>query len=327
MTSLTDRYVAAVLQHIPTNKRTDVERELASSIADAIDDRVANGEGHDSAERDVLESMGDPARLAASMAGRRMYLIGPSSFLEWRRLMTVLLSVVVPISAIAVGVIELARDGEIAQAIVAGLGAGINVAVHLAFWVTLIFVLVERADWRRTTDEGEQPARWTVDQLPAAPATRISLSDTVGEIITLVITIAGLLILRGLTWADDATGQEIPILHPSIVDWWVPLLVLVLLTLLGFRIMLHILGRWTMPMAVAHAVLSLAFALPIVYLALTGTLVNPAFAAAVGYPPLAEGDGPVMVLIAIGVTLVSVWEIFDGFRQARRSATPAEASL
>jgi hypothetical protein len=120
----------------------------------------------------------------------------------------------------------------------------------------------------------------------------------------------------------------VPLLHPSLSDLWLPVLVVVLVALAGFRIVLHLVGRWTMPMAVAHAVMQLAFALPIVYLALNGTLVNPAFADAIGYPPLAEADAPVMLLIAVGTTLVTAWEIFDGFRHAVRDrGLPSFAAL
>ena len=44
MTDLTDRYLGAALGGVPSGKRSDVERELRSSIADAIDDRTAAGE-------------------------------------------------------------------------------------------------------------------------------------------------------------------------------------------------------------------------------------------------------------------------------------------
>lgn len=50
-------------------------------------------------------------------------------------------------------------------------------------------------------------------------------------------------------------------------------------------------------------------------------LINPAFADALGWPPLADGNGPVMLSIAAGTVLVTAWEIFDGFRRARRADT------
>jgi hypothetical protein len=75
---------------------------------------------------------------------------------------------------------------------------------------------------------------------------------------------------------------------------------------------------------VTHAVLQLAIGAIFVGLALAGMVINPAFAAEVGWPPLADGTGPVMVWASVGVTLVTGWEIWDGFRMARRaSGTPS----
>lgn len=322
MASLTERYLAAALRGIPQRQKADVERELRSSIGDAIDDRVGAGEERESAERAVLEGMGDPARLATGITGKPVYLIGPELFPAYRQLLTVLLGIIVPLAGIAVGVVEIATGGTIGNAIVEGGGTALNVAVHLAFWVTLIFALVERFDVAKESAQstGELGlGKWSVDRLPELPSTRISISETIGEVISSVIGIVFLLVLRGLTWTDPETGQQVSILAPELTDFWLPFLVVVLLIVIGFRIVLYLLGRWTMAMAVANTVIDLAFAIPGVYLALNGLLVNPAFAEVIGYPPLAEGDGPVMILIAVGIVLVTIWEIADGFRQARRA--------
>ena len=74
-----------------------------------------------------------------------------------------------------------------------------------------------------------------------------------------------------------------------------------------------------MALAVLFAALQVAWAAPIVWLALKGTLINPAFAAHIGYPALAAGDGPVMLAIAVGSTVMTAWEILDAFRKARRA--------
>ncbi len=156
------------------------------------------------------------------------------------------------------------------------------------------------------------------------PSTRISVGDTVEEVVPLVVGIVGLVVLRGLTWTDTTTGQAIPILAPGLNDFWLPYLVAVFAALVGFRLVLYVLGTWTMPMAVSFTVLQLAFALPVVYLALSGMLINPQFAAAIGYPLLSDGSGWPMILIAIGVVVVTGWEIFDAFRQALRAKAAAE---
>lgn len=324
--SLTERYLSEVLRHIPERQRSDVERELRSSIGDAVDDRVGAGEERSAAERTVLENLGDPARLAASMSGRPMYLIGPELFPHWRRLITLLLSIVVPIVGIALGVVEIASGGTVGEAIVRGAGAALNVAVHLAFWVTLVFAVGERVDAGKQAVL-DASGKWSVDQLPKLATGRITVSEMVGEILTLVITIGGLLVLLSLTFTNSARGQQVTILEPSLVSFWLPVLVAVLGALIVVQLVVFKIGRWTVPLAVVFTVLELAFALPIVYLALNGRLVNPEFAAMVNYPPLSEGDGTVMIIIAIGVVLVTAWEIFDAFRRALRSQRTERAVL
>jgi hypothetical protein len=328
MTSLTDRYLAAALRHIPADKRDDVERELRSSIGDAVDDRTAAGEAAEPAERAVLEGMGDPARLAAGISGRPMYLIGPELFFDYRRLLTLLLGIVVPLAAAVMAVIEIAGGGDIGDAIGAAISTAINVAIQTVFWVTVVFVVIERADAIKYAEIRRPGARWTVEELPQLPRTRISLSDTIGELVGLLIGIGGLFALRAVTWTDASTGQQVALLHPSLNGFWFSVFVGVLVAQVGFRIVLYVLGRWTIPLGVVYTILGSAFAVPIVYLALNGLLVNPAFAAAIGYPPLAEGDAPVMLLVAVGAMLVTAWEIFDGFRQALRDrARPSLAPL
>ena len=103
MTELTERYLAAALRGVPHSQRTDVERELRSSIPDAIEDRATAGEDRDASERAVLDGLGDPTRLAAGIAGRPLHLIGPDLFVEYRQLLVMLLSIVMPI----VGIVQI----------------------------------------------------------------------------------------------------------------------------------------------------------------------------------------------------------------------------
>src|SRR5215212_5190286 len=80
----TERYLAAALRSIPAAKRADVEQELRSSIEDGIEERIAAGADGATAERAVLESLGDPSLLAAAYTGKPNYLIGPELFPIYR---------------------------------------------------------------------------------------------------------------------------------------------------------------------------------------------------------------------------------------------------
>jgi len=321
MTQLSERYLTAAIRGIPEAERADVERELRSSIADALEDRLSAGEDRLAAEKAVLEGLGDPVRLAAGIAGRPLYLIGPDLFVEYRRLLFMLLSIVVPIVAVVLAAVDLAGGDGFAGAIAAGISGGVNAAIQTFFWVTVVFVLVERVDAaREARDEiAGASGRWTVDRLPALQPSRVTAGETVGEIVTTLISVGGILFLSGAAWFADASGDVIPVFNPAVWSLWMPILIAVLVSIAGLHVVIFLAGRWTMPLAFAHAALQLAFSVPVVALALTGSLINPKFADAVRWPPLADGNGPAMLALAIGTVLVTAWYIFDGFRRARRA--------
>ena len=316
----TERYLGAVLKSIPEAKRADVERELGSSIADAVEERVLSGEDRTAAERAVLEGLGDPSLLASAYRGSPNYLIGPELFPTYRQFLPKLVAIVVPIASLATGAARVLAGGTYQDGIAAAIATAIQVAVQLAFWVTVTFVVLERAEDARQAkaDLVEKSRRWSVERLPEVVTGRVSIGETVGEVLTAVITIGGLLLLRTFG-TTDAGGATIPLLDPSLSNMWLPAFIVIL----GLQAVVHLVvyrvGHWTYLLASVFAALQVAFAGPVAWLALNGTLVNPAFATHVGYPPLAEGDAPVMLAIAVVSTIVTGWEVFDAFRKARNA--------
>ncbi|MEO7295523.1 MAG: permease prefix domain 1-containing protein [Candidatus Limnocylindria bacterium] len=321
MTLMTERYLAVVLRSIPERQRADVDRELRSSIADAVEDRVAAGEDRPGAERAVLEGLGEPSRLAAGYTGRPLYLIGPEFYPAYRDVLLKLVAVVMPIVAVALTVVELAGGVSYVDALLAGFGAAISTGVHVAFWVTLFFMFLERAEVTREarTEMANATGRWTVDRLPEEGSHRVGAGETVGEVLTTMLTIGGLLFLRDLSWVTRADGEVVPLFDPALTTFWFPVLAAILALMALIQVVVYMAGRWTITLASGYTILQLAFAVPVVTLALRGTLINPTFAAEVGWPPLAAGDGLVMLALAAVVTFVSAWEIFDAFRRARRA--------
>lgn len=324
MTSLTERYLAAALRSIPGRQRADVESELRSSIDDAVEDRVVAGEDRNAAERAVLEGLGDPVRLASGIAGRPLHLIGPDLFVEYRQLLTMLLSISLPIVALVQLGVALSQGDDFIGAIVAGAGGAWMVGVHIFFWVTLTFAAFERFDaMRDARDEITGAAgHWTVDRLPPLERDRVSAGETVGEVVTILITLGGLLFVNGVLRLTDASGAAIPFLNPDLPAWWLPLLIGTLLVLAGISVVVFFVGRWTIPLAIAYAVVDLAFAIPLIAVSLAGFLVNQAFAETIGWPPLADGNGVAMISFALSMGAVTLWEIIGVFRRAVRARTP-----
>jgi hypothetical protein len=315
----TERYLGAALRSIPEPKRADVERELRSSIEDGIEERVGAGEDRTAAERAVLEGLGDPSRLAAAYTGKPNYLIGPELFPIYRHVVPRILGGVVPVVGLILTAVTLADGGTIADSIAAGISAAVMTAIQILFWSTVVFVFLERADAARQARE-EVTAKigtWSVERLPEAPKPGVSVSDTIGEIFAVGATAIGLLVAQTLQVAG-ATGS-IQVVHPSLNAFWIPFLLAMLVALAVIHVFVYTVGRWTMGFVVMFAVVEVAWAAPIVWLALKGTLINPAFAAHIGYPALSDGNGTVMLAIAIISTVITAWEIFDAYRKSRRA--------
>src|SRR5690242_8277502 len=98
-TTLTDRYIWAVIRTVPAGQRAELDAELRELIGDTIDAELAAGAPPEQAEREALVQLGDPELLAATWSDRPLQLIGPRFYLQWWRLLKVLLSTVVPIVA------------------------------------------------------------------------------------------------------------------------------------------------------------------------------------------------------------------------------------
>ena len=186
MTALTDRYVWAVLRAVPRSQRTELEPEIRALVADAIEAR--NGEpapNAEAAERAALAELGDPGVLAARYSEQPQYLIGPTWFAEWKRLLTLLLPIIVPIVSAVVLAANLLSGNTVGQAITAGIGTAVTVTVQILFWVTLVFAH-HRARRPASSRSRARPGR--VDDLPELPDDgRISVVDAVSTVIANVV--------------------------------------------------------------------------------------------------------------------------------------------
>ena len=144
--SLTDRYVHAVLRHVPSNDRAELEREIRALIADTIEAKTDADPtlDADAAERAALTELGEPVALAGRYTGRANYLLGPEVYPVWRRMVTVLLGVLIPTLGIVVLTANLLAGSTPGTAIGAGITTIFNAAVQTLFWFTLVFALIER---------------------------------------------------------------------------------------------------------------------------------------------------------------------------------------
>ncbi|MEV6692469.1 permease prefix domain 1-containing protein [Micromonospora sp. NPDC051196] len=311
-TSLTDRYLAATLRSVPTARRAEIADELRASIGDMIDGRTADGLDAATAEREVLTELGNPAELAARYADRRLQLIGPTYYLAWQRLMIGLLSTIPAIIGVLMGVLEATVADNAAGAIGKGIVAAFNVAVQIAFWVTLVFAIMERVGTPLN-----QP-QWSIDQLPDEPVERdVSLTDVCASIVFLVLFIAALPWQHFQTVVGD--GDRLPILDPALWNSWLPALLVVLVASIGLEIAKYRARRWTGPLVAVNAVLNLAYAVPMIWLLANDKLFNPDFVARFAW--LRDGGIDTVARITIVViAATTLWDIADSAIKARRAA-------
>lgn len=320
MSILTDRYVWGVVRAVPESQRPELEPEIRAMIADAIDARMANGspdEPADAVERAVLTELGDPEVLAARYTDRTLYLIGPSYFLVWKRLLLTLLPIVVPISAIAVmAARSFAGDASIGDILAAGLTVAFNVTIQLVFWFTVVFAVIERGELKPAV----AGADWTPDRLPALPAPgRLSLVELALSVAALVV--AGVFIV----WQQVAApitidGQSYPVFDPALWSFWLPWFLVVIGLELVFTGALYMAGRWTWPFAIVNAVLAAAFAVPAVWLIQSDQLFNPAAADALAVAGFGGAIAPTGLILAISIAVISAWDAVDGFLKASRTS-------
>ncbi|SCL30914.1 hypothetical protein GA0074692_3015 [Micromonospora pallida] len=312
MTSLTDRYLAATLPAVPVARRAEIATELRASIDDMVEARTAGGQDTTTAEREVLTELGDPAQLAARYADRRLHLIGPTYFLAWERLLKRLLSFLPATVGVIMGALE-AVDGNPGGAIGEGIVAALMVALHICFWVTLVFAVLERLNVPLDLPE------WTVDRLPEERVDRqIPLTDTGASIGWLVLVIAYLPWQHYRSFVSDGAGGDVPILDPTLWSFWLPFLIAVLVATIGFEVVKYRVGRWTWPLVAVNVVLNLAFAVPVIWLLLTDRLFNPDVVQHVAW--FSEGDNldTVNAVVVAGTVLIVLWDVVDSVVKAYR---------
>ena len=310
---LTARYIAATVANLPAASRRDVHDELSASIADAIDARTEQGEERSTAEREVLTELGDPGVLAAQYTERPLHLIGPRYYLTWRRLLKTLLLIVPIVAMVAIAAIQSVTAAPLTDIIAETLSLGISSAIHVFFWVTIVFLVLER------TQSGTGTA-WDVDQLPEAPENGAGPADVIASAVFAILLLAALAgdTMYGLVRTPEGSFS---LLHPGLWPAWSLVLAVLLVLEVALAVAVFLRGRWTTAFAVVNTALSVAFLSWALTLLGNGRLLNPAALEALNALEWVSPGVERIALATLVVTViaVSIWDIVDGWRKARRA--------
>jgi len=317
-TTLTDRYIDAVVRTVPEDQRGDVGAELRASVADQIDARIEQGEEPGAAERAVLLALGDPDKLAADYIGRQLYLIGPRYYLEWWRLVKLLLWIVVPLGAFGIALGQSLAGAGLGAIIGSTVGGAISIAVHLFFWTALVFALIERAESAGTARGTLQP--WSLERLPPEnPYSGARFVDMIVNVVFLLIAAAAL-VWDQLVGAVYLDGRWISLLDPTLWPWWIGGLLLVMAIDAVLNVIVYLNGRWTVPLAAFNAILDIVVAVPAIWLLSQDRLLNREFWFAV--IPAADAEKVYTILSLLtgfSIAGIAIWSSIDAFLKARRA--------
>jgi hypothetical protein len=315
-TSLAERYVAAAMRTVPEAQRSDLAAELRGSIDDQIEARVAEGETPEAAERAVLTDLGDPDKLAAGYTERPLYLIGPAYFLDWWRLLKLLLWVVLPSAAFGVSLAQvLAGADSIGVVIGTVVPVLLSVTVHLGFWTVMVFAIVERS---AKGDRKTPFTPWSVDQLPEPSSRGAGFGDMVGSLVFLAIGVGA--ILWDLAIGFVPTEPGLSFLNPGL---W-PTAIFILFGLMALEaalaIAVYALRRWTIGLAIVNGLLNVAIAAPALWLLMQGDLINTEY-----FPTIIDGgngaevQSVVTVIVGFVIVGIAVWDTIDASLKAARA--------
>jgi len=315
MSTLTDRYVHAATRFVqePT-EREELGLELRERIEDTIAALIADGRDTAEAERWALTELGDPLLVSDQYRQRNSHLIGPRYFYTYLRILLIAVCTSAPVVGIIAAVAALSGGGGPGDVIGGAIGAAFSTAIHVAFWTTAVFAVLERV-------VPQIPGTWNPDMLPETPSGTSGRTDMVASVVVLGIAAAAVM------WQHVGSpfiGEEgrIPMIDPEL---WNPWLVIVLALLVAEALHAVLVYRkgWTWGVATASAVIAVAFASVTVPPLLQHRVVNAELIAHLGWSgQMADRGESITAFVIIAITL---WEVGAGFVRAARRARAERA--
>jgi hypothetical protein len=246
--NMIDLYVSEVGRNLPPKMRADIEREIRSSVMDALDD-ASRQQGREPDEEmvvEVLRKLGPPARVAASYQPPK-YLIGPNLYPTFVTVLRIVLTVIAILTAVGVGV-KLGTTSGGVEAVLRVLGEGalglLNGAIAVIGYVVLAFAIVQRLNPGVKFDE----KTWDPRELKAEPDP--DQVKPAGTAIDMVLTLALLALLNfyphwiGITAFVDGAWRHAPVLGSGFFQY-MPWINLVLIAGVVVNALLIRRGAWT----------------------------------------------------------------------------------
>lgn len=327
---LIDRYVAEVGRRLPEKNRLDIEKEIRSSLEDALEDRLRGETGEPSEEvvLNLLKEMGPPEKVAASYLPPR-YLIGPTLYPAFITVLRIALVVVAVIAAIGFGITlsqsarQLSDVGSIVLQALAGVWSSV---VQVFGIIVLVFAILEQVLPKGIQTEKAWDPR-TLKTLTKPE--QIKPGELIGEI---VFTLLVLILFTaypekiGVYFYTESAGRWsfIPVLTAEFYTY-IPWLALSWVLDISRNVLVLYQGRWTTATRWFSVACSL-FSLILLILMLTGpTLVQLAPQALTALPgielapeTISLGNNALNGAVRLLLGLLIVLELIELVKTLRR---------
>jgi hypothetical protein len=223
-----------------------------------------------------------------------------------------LLMIVPPVVALTVSTVQAFTGTAPLEVLLDGLGLLVVVAFQVMLWTTLGFAIAEHTGAREIPDR--RP--WRVADLPERAAPRVTLGETVGTVLGLLVGIAVLVWQQSGARVSDS-GAGVPLLDPDLWSFWLPALLVLMSAGVVLQLLAHARGRWTPLLAGLRIAGDVVFGVVGIALLLTHQVLNPAFFAELGQADWADPGSPLTQGIAWVVGVGVVVDIVDIARKSR----------
>jgi hypothetical protein len=326
--SLIDRYVAEVGKYLPEKDRSDIEKEIRSMLEDMVEER-----GHQpvrSTEEqmitETLEELGDPRLLAERHTPPRQYLIGPGWYDVYLVTLRRVLFTALPVFAAVTIILTLAVNPlDFMNAVGKALAGAFNIGVQIFFWITLVFVIMERSDAIPRESLTAGTGKWTTAQLPELPQKQqISIAESLMNIVFIIFIMAWVALPAILSRLQGENGS-VQFINPDLWNFWLPLLFVILALTLIHEIYKLNIGNWIRPLMITNVILCLISIIYIVTLVMTQNVINPVFLAAIenGMTSSDLHNTTTWATWVVGITTaiiigIYIWNMINSIRMARQ---------
>ncbi|MFC9448164.1 hypothetical protein ACFTSE_18435 [Bacillus cereus] len=328
--NLIDLYIQEVAKRLPEKNREDITLELRSTIEDMLP-----GDYNEEDVKNVLEKLGSPVSLANGYLDKPMHLIGPRYFDVY----TTLLKMIIPIAAVIALISMVAENfigysgdqavlNVILQLIGKGIGEIFEVGLHVFFWLTLVFVILERTD----KDKGIQPLttsfkKWTPDDLKnisyVPKKKSISRFEVFGGLMWTAVWATLYFSANHLVGVYNGTVNGLKFVAPTfnqdvLLQYW-PIVVIMIVFEIGISLYKLVQGQWTQRLAIGNAILQVAGTIVFIVIVVNPHLFNEGFITYMANVFTISPAGFKTWLVGGGIviyTLSAAINIFDGFRKA-----------